>query len=211
MVRAHALDGRTLGEIADALGTALGDDTVRTKGQAGTLLERALGADGGSAAAPDFPALGIELKTIPVGADRRPTESTFVCAIPMAHADEETWETSVLAAKLACVLWIPIDADGPPRLRRVRTPLLWRPTIEQTAVLRADFEELIGQIGAGAVETLSAHRGRWLQVRPKAATSRVRRNAPGDDGIPVETVPRGFYLRARFTGALLQDPAAVPE
>jgi len=39
----------------------------------------------------------------------------------------------------------------------------------------------------------------------------VRTLAWGSEGEAIATVPRGFYLRTRFTGALLADPAALPD
>ena len=210
---AAALEGRTLVEIAHALGddaacAAMGARAsgVRTKGKAGELLERALGASGGSARVHDFPALGVELKSIPVDARGRPRESTYVCTLPMEDADRVEWETSWVRAKLARVLWVPLVGDE----RRVGGARLWSPTPEQDAILRADFEDAMGQIALGHVEALNAHAGRWLQVRPKAKDGAARTTAWGREGEAIATVPRGFYLRALFTGAILADPRAVP-
>ncbi len=207
--RAAQLSGRTVREISDALAFSVGGEAVRTKGKVGELLERALGASAGSAAAPDFPHLGVELKSIPVDAAGRPSESTFVCALSVAEADGAEWETSWARAKLSCVLWVPVVGEGDER--RIGAPLLWRPTPAQEAVLHADFDDLVGRIGAGGIESLTARDGRWLQIRPKAAHGRVRTVAYGDEGERISTVPRGFYLRARFTGALLRAPDALPE
>jgi len=210
--RALWLAGRTVGEIAAALGEPPPVTGLRGKGKVGNLLERALGATAGSSAGPDFPELGVELKTIPVDASGVPRESTFVCSIGLASADAADWTTSVARAKLAHVLFIPVAVDrgGAPSDWRVGAPRLWRPTAGQEAVLRADFEDAMGLIGAGAVESLNARRGRWLQVRPKAATGSTRTVAFGPDGERIATVPRGFYLRVSFTRALLDDPKSEP-
>ncbi|WP_437300017.1 DNA mismatch repair endonuclease MutH [Sorangium sp. So ce426] len=210
--RAAALAGLTLADLARALGCAVPRGGVRTKGAAGALVERALGATAGSTSRPDFPHLGIELKTIPVEVTGAPQESTFVCSISLADADRAEWETSRARAKLACVLWVPIIAapGRPSEERRLGAPRLWRPTDAQERVLRADFEDLMGLIGIGAVEALTAHAGRWLQVRPKAASGRSRTLAFGRDGEMIAALPRGFYLRPSFTGAILGDPAAIP-
>lgn len=207
--RAEGIAGRTLAELAWGLGFALGADRVRTKGKAGELVERALGASGGSSAVHDFPALGVELKTIPIDERGVPRESTYVCTLPLADADRAEWATSWARAKLACVLWVPIvvPRDGEPR---IGAPLLWRPTAEQEAQLRADFDEIVGAIGAGGVEGITARVGRWLQLRPKAKDGSARTIAYGPDGERIATVPRGFYLRALFTGAILKDARAVP-
>ncbi|WP_437552855.1 DNA mismatch repair endonuclease MutH [Sorangium sp. So ce367] len=210
--RAAALAGLTLADLARALDCAVPRGGVRTKGAAGALVERALGATAGSTSRPDFPHLGIELKTIPVEVTGAPQESTFVCSISLSDADRAEWETSRARAKLACVLWVPIIAapGRPSEERRLGAPRLWRPTDAQERVLRADFEDLMGLIGIGAVEALTAHAGRWLQVRPKAASGRSRTLAFGRDGEMIAALPRGFYLRPSFTGAILSDPAAIP-
>jgi DNA mismatch repair protein MutH len=191
-------------ENEDGPGLATGN-RLHTKGKAGELLEAALGASGGSAAVHDFPGLGVELKTIPVDARGAPTESTFVCAFQVAEADTADWTTSWARKKLSRVLWIPL-VEGADGIRRIGEPLFWRPTPAQETILQRDFDEVMGRIGAGDVESVTAHLGRWLQVRPKAATGRTRTTAYDQDGERIATIPRGFYLRARFTGALLHDP-----
>jgi DNA mismatch repair protein MutH len=210
--RAQRLAGRTVTEVASSLGLPVPGTGAHAKGTLGNLVEKALGASAGSAAAPDFPHLGIELKTIPVDRSGRPLESTFVCTISLCNADLASWETSVVHAKLSHVLWLPIvtERGRPAGDRQIGRPLFWRPTREQETILRADFDDLMGLIGIGGVEGLTARAGRWLQVRPKAATGRSRAWSFGPEGEPISTVPRGFYLRARFTGALLGDPSAVP-
>ena len=203
--------GRGLADLAAEHGLAFaGRSGARTKGKTGQLIERILGATGGSAAVHDFPDLGVELKTIPVSPRLRPRESTYVCTIALADADRAEWDTSWARAKLSHVLWVPIvmaEGDEPDR---VGEPLFWKPTGEQLAVLAADFEEIMGAIALGGIERLTARTGRWLQVRPKGATSRDRTWSVAADESWVETVPRGFYLRTTLTGALLRDPAAIP-
>lgn len=184
---------------------------VRTKGTAGSLLEQALGAHG-VGRRHDFPELGVELKSIPVTTAGLALESTYVCTFSLADAERQEWGTSWARAKLAKVLFVPLvgPAGVPWRERRIGHAFFWSPTAEQDAVLRGDFDEAVGLVGAGRVEELTGTTGRWLQVRPKAAHGRVRTSAFGPEGELVETVPRGFYLRARFTSALLGDPTAVP-
>ncbi len=212
LARARAIEGVSLGELLRRLGCEASTDPVRTKGSAGETLERALGATGGSSKVHDFPELGVELKTIPVTSAGVPLESTYVCTLSLGDADAQEWDTSWVRAKLARVLFVPLI--GPHGLawqeRVVGAPLLWSPTREQDDVLRGDFDDVVGLVGVGRIEELTAHRGRWLQVRPKARDGSVRTIAWGSDGEAIGTVPRGFYLRARFTGALLLDRTATP-
>lgn len=212
LTRARALEGLAISDVLARLGLGASTDPLRTKGSAGEILERALGATGGSAAVVDFPDLGVELKTIPVTTEGAPLESTYVCTLSLTDADAQEWETSWVRTKLARVLFVPlVGAHGVPwQSRVIGRCLLWMPTRDQEDILRDDFEEAVGLIGVGRVEELTAHRGRWLQVRPKARDGSARTLAWGDGGEAIATVPRGFYLRARFTGALLADPTALP-
>ena len=115
------------------------------------------------------------------------------------------WEISLVRTKLARVLFVPtVDgAHGDFRSRRIGAPLLWSPSPEEEAVLRADWEELMEDIALGRLRSISGRRGTALQLRPKAAHSREREWTTDEDGARVLANPRGFYLRPSFTGALL--------
>lgn len=205
--RVAALEGRTLGEIARTLG---GKPIAGTKGGAGSLIEAALGARPARGASVDFPDLGIELKTVPVGPGGYPLESTFVCQCPLMDADRQTWEISWAKRKLSRVLWVPVVRASPGQglgERTVGRAVLWRPTSEQNDALRADFEEIVGLISMGRIELLTGRVGQWLQARPKAKHSGVRTRTLGPDGEPGAALPRGFYLRRRFTALIF---AATP-
>lgn len=207
LARAHALAGMTLGQIAAAFDAHVPPDLKRAKGFVGQLVEQALGANASSLPLPDFVALGVELKTLPIDATLRPKESTFVCSIEMAELAEVTWEESRVRKKLARVLWLPVDArpEVPLAERRVGTALLWSPSADQAATLRSDFESHAALIRAGYPDALTAHRGEVLQVRPKAASAKVRRHVADEHGDGYDTLPRGFYLRRTFTAALLES------
>lgn len=201
--RAAALAGVSIDELASRAGFEVHGEAVRTKGKVGELLERVLGATGVGAEV-DFPGLGVEMKTVPFEGGRV-VESTFVCALPLMDADRAEFESSWVRRKLARVLWVPVHER-----QTVGKALLWSPTAEQEGALKDDFNEIVGRIAIGDIEDLSAHVGRYLQLRPKAATGSVRTQAPGRDGELVSTVPRGFYLRAKFVEGILQDPVRMP-
>ena len=206
MERARGLAGLTLGELGAEVGVAVPDEGVRGKGVAGQILEKALGATAASRAEPDFLGLRIELKTIPLGAQGKPKESTFVASISLSAMADTDWEQSVVFKKLSKVLFVPVEAasETPLRDRRIGRAYLWTPTEDELAALRADWERLAEMIARGDVEQITGHLGEVLQVRPKAATGSVRRRAPDEEGAVQWTLPRGFYLRPTFTGAVLQ-------
>jgi DNA mismatch repair protein MutH len=150
----------------------------------------------------------VELKTVPVDDAGRPRESTFVCTAPLGPELLVAWDASWLRAKLSRVLWLPVRGSGPPGTRVVGDGLLWSPTSEQEAVLRADWEELCDLLGLGHFDALDARWGQALQVRPKAADSHARTWALDADAQWVQVNPRGFYLRSSFTAGLLSGPSS---
>lgn len=208
--RAAALGGRTLGQLAGHSGTEVPRNQRFRKGWVGQLVEIALGASSGSRPQPDFPDLGVELKTLPVNARGRPRESTFVCVAP-TDGRRQSWLDSPVRAKLACVLWVPVEADAaiPMAERRIGTPFLWRPTPDEEAQLRSDWEEIMEMITLGKLDQVSARHGRWLQLRPKAANAAALTGGFDAEGRPGATLPRGFYLRAVFTARLLARAAGA--
>lgn len=209
--RARGLSGMTLAELAGAEGLNVPPSLARAKGWVGMLVERALGASAGSSAEPDFPELGIELKTLPVDARGRPQESTFVCTIELNRIPEIEWAESRVRKKLARVLWVPVLSapELPIAQRRLGEPLLWSPDRVEEADLSFDWEELAGTIARSGTESVTAHLGRFLQVRPKAAHSRIQRRVVDAEGRPYLANPRGFYLRPSFTRALLEKHYAL--
>ncbi len=212
VARAAALAGLRLSELAARWNAPVPPDLRRAKGFVGSLVERALGATAGSRALPDFPELGIELKTLPVDRLGVPVESTFVCTIPLTEIGQVEWAESRVRRKLSNVLWVPVEGERQIAVgeRRIGQALLYRLTEEDEAVLRADWEELAGYIGRGHVEAVTGHVGRFLQIRPKAAHSRARRVGFDAEGAPFAALPKGFYLRPSFTRALLERHFALP-
>jgi DNA mismatch repair protein MutH len=204
--RCHAIAGLTLGELASRQGVTVPDDLRRHKGWVGQLLEQVLGADAQSLAEPDFRAIGVELKTLPIDHNGLPRESTYVCTVPLEEGLEPTWEQSWARRKLSRVLWLPVEAapEIPLAKRHVGTALLWSPNAEEDGVLRRDWEELAEMICMGELEQITARMGSVLQIRPKAANSKVRCNTVGGDGEAIRTNPRGYYLRPSFTRGLLE-------
>lgn len=203
---ARELAGVSLGEVARRFGVGVPDSLLRAKGWVGMLVEKALGASAGSRSEPDFPALGVELKTLPIDAAGLPRESTFVCTIELSRIPEIEWHESRVKRKLDRVLWFPVEAarEIPMSERRLGEPLLWSPDRDEEAQLRYDWEELAGRIACFGTESVTAHLGQFLQVRPKAAHSRVKTRVIDGEGEPYVANPRGFYLRTAFTQALLR-------
>ena len=204
--RANALAGRSLAWVADQRGIEVPANLKRDKGWIGQLLESVLGATAGSRAQPDFPGLGIEMKTLPVSPLGAPRQSTYVCTAPLNSSVGTVWKESWVCRKLARVLWIPIvgNSDTPVGERIVGGPLFWSPDAEEAAALQTDWEELTELIERGEVWQIDAKRGQYLQLRPKGANSEALVWTLDEEGEWVRDMPRGFYLRARFTAQMLK-------
>ena len=205
--RCRSLAGKSLGQIAAELNIAVPASRSGAKGWAGQLIEHYLGASAASKPEPDFQILGIELKTIPVNRRGRAKESTFVCMTPMTASAGLRWTESTVRHKLDRVLWVPIEADPGilPINSRVGNAFLWSPSPEQARVLEQDWHELIEMICFGEFDKVSSKHGEYLQIRPKAANSASLARTTLANGEAGLTLPRGFYLRTRFTNQLLND------
>lgn len=205
--RVRALHWRTLGEIAVTHRLQLPENLRRHKGWVGQALEHLLGATAGSKAQPDFPHLGVEMKTIPVRPDGRPYESTYVCVAPLDGSMANRWEDSWVRHKLNHVLWVPIvyEAKTPLAQRRLGPSLLWEPTPAQSQALQEDWEGLSELIRLGEFWQMDAFKGKFLQLRPKAANKNDLVWAIDEEGGWIQTNPRGFYLRVLFTKSFIQD------
>lgn len=205
IVKARSLRGITIGELASRHAEALPADRLTSKGWVGELLETALGATAGNRAAPDFEALGIELKTLPLTASLQPKESTFVCSAPMTNLHALDWKSSVVFKKLGKVLWVPFEADPDIdiSLRRLGNIFLWSPNQHELDVLRRDWEEHMETIALGNIAEIDGRRGEYLQLRPKGYSSSDRTKTFDADGRRLMSNPRGFYLRTSFTRKVL--------
>jgi DNA mismatch repair protein MutH len=204
--RLRALEGRTLGALAAEHGAQVPADLRRHKGWVGQLIERALGATAASRAEPDFCSLGVELKTVPLGAGGGPLESTFVASLDLGALDRR-WEASAVRKKLRRVAWVGVEADKQIALeqRRCACALLWSPAPAQEAALRRDYEDIVELIDEGFFARVTGHAGEVLQLRPKGRDAAALRWALDEECAPVRNPPRAFYLRTAFTAAVLRE------
>lgn len=208
LAHARALIGVELGELADTLGLPVPIGKVRTKGWSGQVLEQELGVAVGGARGPDFAALGIELKTVPVSEDLAPLESTAVCQIDPIAIAGESWDTSYVREKLARVLWVALEVPAGARTvgdRRVAAVRLWSPDAAEEAALRTDFELFVREyFRRGRAAEITGHLGGVLQVRPKGRNAADMRDAYDTAGQPTRVGKHGFYLRPSFVARILR-------
>ncbi|WP_462171189.1 DNA mismatch repair endonuclease MutH [Pseudoalteromonas xiamenensis] len=207
MQRVDAIAGLTLGEIAQHYQFKVPENLLKEKGWIGQLIEYVLGASAGSKPVPDFELLGIELKTLPIGYNGKPLETTYVSVVPLIDVTGLQWENSVVRHKLSHVLWLPILAERniAPIDRTIGSGFLWKPSATQEAAIRRDWEEQLELIALNRVEEINGHLGEVMQIRPKAANSKALTDAIGPHGKAIKTLPRGFYLKTQFTADILKS------
>ena len=209
LAHARALVGVELGELADGLGLPVPAGLVRTKGWSGQIIEHELGVEPGGARGPDFAALGVELKTVPVTPALVPLESTAVCQIDPVAIAAESWDGSYVREKLARVLFVALEVPAGARSvgeRRVAAVRLWSPDAAQERLLRADFELFVrGFFRRGRADDITGHLGAALQVRPKGRNAADTRDGYDAEGNATRVGKCGFYLRPSFVAAILRD------
>jgi len=197
--------GLTFAQLASYLDLVIPENPVKRKGWAGQAIELALGTTASNHAIPDFHHLGIELKTIPIGSNGVPVESTFITSIPLLTIHKQSWLTSQCYQKLKRVLWLPIEHDKkiPFHQRRIGMGFLWSPTDLQLKKLEQDWTLLTNMIVMGQLEEIDARLGDYIQIRPKGANAKSLCYAFDKQGNKIKTLPRGFYLRSLFTKSII--------
>lgn len=206
-----------MADLAEGLGLPVPAGRLRTKGWSGQVIERELGAGDGGVLGPDFAALGIELKTVPVDRALLPAESTAVCHIDPVAIAGESWATSYVRSKLARVLFVALEVPERQGVhepsvgdRRVAAIRLWSPSSDEESLLRADFELFVRDyFRCGRAAEITGHLGRVMQVRPKARRATDLRTAFGSDGKPTRIGRCGFYLRPGFICGILRSGETI--
>lgn len=202
----NAIVGKNFLELSQRCGVTLPSSTLHGKGFAGELIELCTGASAGNSSIPDFPNLGLELKTIPVDENLKPLESAFVSYAPLTNIRDLNFENSTLYIKLSRVLFVVLLAPRNLDLasRKVLGYFFWQPNLEELSKIRADFNELMEMVKTGQIDKISARLGTVVQLRPKCADGKQTTACIGPLGSLIKTRPRGFYLRRTFIEALLQ-------
>lgn len=203
--------GKSLTELAEFAKLPVPIDPLHGKGFTGELIEKCLGASAANQSIPDFPELGVELKSIPVDDNLNPLESTFLCYAPLTGIRHYQFESSPLYSKIARVLFVLVRASRELDFneRIVVGYFFYSPSREELATVREDFNELYELVKTGNVERINARIGQIIQMRPKGANGKVLTECIGKNGEIIKTRPRGFYMRRAFTQKLIQKNLAL--
>ncbi len=204
--------GRSIAELSALAQLQVPLSSSSAKGYVGQLIELFLGSTAHNLPGPDFIKLGVELKTMPVGYDLMPQESTFVCSADISAKSFIPFTQSDLYHKLKHVLFVLIfaprnstgSASNSIGQRRVLGYFFFKPNQQQLGQLEADYNEFNEIIFAGRAHEIDASYGNLVQLRPKGMSGKDVVPIYDSEGHLTFTRPRGYYLRTSFTRNLMQ-------
>ncbi len=209
LARALQLESMLLGDIPGGKFTAT--DPRRGRQEVGHAVEAWFGIPPNPNPGPDFPAAGIELKTIPLvqGARRlRIKERTVISLIDFVALSGEVWKTASVRKKLR-ILFVFFEhlanqskADFP-----IHSVVIWTPHDEIESQIRRDWEAVHVKVLGGLAHELTEADGRILGPCTKGANSSVLRSQPFSDQLAKS---RAFALKPSFTFGLYVEPLSKP-
>lgn len=182
----------------------------RNKGEIGNIIQEFwFGLVPNSSEEPDFQAIGMELKIIPLEQRRQGLtvkERTKICAINYFHLIEEEWESSHAKKKLEKILFVYFHYNNKNKLlSKVMNVDVWElKCIPERLIIRADWEGVKRRVEDGSAHEISESQSRIL------AASRAGSGGVGEDGHPkdevkqpnnasVPALKRAFSLKQSYT------------
>lgn len=172
MKRANSIVGKRLVDLEKEIERLDGVSRVLTKAGAGYVIERYFGIRANSEDEPDFPSLGIELKSVPL----REKNGFLTVKEPLSlnmlnYIKEykcENINQSSLYRKNRRTLFVSYLYSGEKRSQyRVMHAFLWIMNDAVLGELRPDFERIIQKIRAGKATDLHQKFDRYLTTCPK--------------------------------------------
>lgn len=205
--RLNMLVGYSIEELALLANLRLPYQSTAGKGFTGQLIEIFLGAQASNLPLPDFINLNIELKTIPVGTDLMPQESTFLCVADLNREGFVSFERSALYKKIETILFVVVLAPKGSDIakRRILGYFFFTPSGKTLELMREDYNELMGLVNEGRAQEINASMGNIIHMRPKAANAQELTAVRDQEGNMIQTRPRGYYLRRSFTKELMEQ------
>jgi len=125
-----------------------------TKGVVGRIYEKAFGIPANSKPGPDFPAAGIELKSVPIlltGAEPKAKERISISMIDFATLASQSWETADVRKKLDHMLMIFYGWEPLQPIARFRTLAagIWSPDDSTLQTIKTDWERIRDLVASG--------------------------------------------------------------
>lgn len=210
---ALGIEGKTLLEILQEANLTEEDiEWVRTKetdkGLPGKIIEASyFGYELNSRQEADFGKVGAELKSTPADIDKstqryKSGETISVTQIDFSHPVEDDFFKSHLYDKLRMLLVIFYhrNKELPSKLfYNVFYATLFKPSLEDIAIIESDFHEINRKIRSGNAHLLSRSDGTYLSTAPKSTKTVFIEPYYGGEKI----VKRSFTLRKEYVNVIL--------
>lgn len=196
------LQGHTLREMVDVEHIP---DISRRKGSFGNAVEKYyFGYEPNSDLRPDFPKVGLELKTTPLKRNRNGTfsakERLVITMIDYNKVIHEDFEHSHLLEKSKNILLISYEwkPKTDPLDYKILLAALWGLPEEDMPQFKEDWENIVGKVRSGHAEDISSSDTMYLEACTKARDSSKRTSQPFSD---VPAKPRAWALKASYMTA----------
>ncbi len=199
---AYLLEGHTLRESCDTDGYS---SEKGNKGGLGQAVEYCyFKYEPNSSQEPDFPEVGLELKTTPIKRNKNKSiaakERLVLTMINYFDVVDETWETSVCYKKMEDILLISYLYEQEKEIYDYEIEFVGIQSFssEDLSVIEKDWKIIVDKVRRGEAHNLSSADTHYLEACPKSSNSSVRRNQPFSD-IPAK--PRAFALKSSYMTA----------
>ena len=199
---AQKLVGRTLRDSCDVDSFS---SKKGNKGKLGQAIEYCyFEYEPNSAQEPDFPEVGLELKTNPVKRKKDKTlsakERLVLTMIDYCALVHETWESSTVLSKMGGMLLItflhePEKDEFDYEFEFVGTPSILP---EDMAVIRDDWETIVAKVKAGLAHEISGGDTNYLEPCTKGASAKTVRKQQYSD---IMAKQRAFALKSSYMTA----------
>ena len=192
--------GMTIGDAADILEIAPSD----AKSFSAAVSRKIYGAKSFKTRIREFDEMGLTPRITRVDADLMPYEATSFPAFRYRALLEEEWDDSDLLARVEYMLFIPVRGrrkDTPQSDCTFGRPVFWRPSTDDLALIRREWEIYRLEIERGLAKQLTrASEMVAIHVRPHARNSRDTDEAPGVGPV----VKKSFWLNRPFVQRILR-------
>jgi len=190
--------------------------STQNKGWGGKLVERLVGGDAGGRPAADITNLGVEIKSIPIGADARVLMPTKIAHINyQSLIDQEWWESSAFH-KLRAILFVPIVKFDTKTYREwfIRGPFLWLPSEACLKQFKSDYDAVRNLVVEGRFDEIHSAeppvgQGVFLHPKPDARNASVDNRPIVIAGGVYRPKPKAWMLRASFTRQIVLENLRV--
>jgi DNA mismatch repair protein MutH len=198
--RFRRFEGRTVDDIAAELGVAKSS----AKSYTAMVARRIFGAKGLRSRILEFDEAGLTPRITRVDETFMPYEATSFPAFRYRELLGESWEDSDLLSRVEYMLFVPVHGETketPQGDCRFRTPVFWRPTVDDLDLLRREWELYRIEIEQGRARSLTpASQTMAIHVRPHGRDSTDTDEAP----LVGEVVKKSFWLNRPFVQRILR-------